>query len=85
MTVANNVVNLIQGLRPVANEAMVESLRTILARAEAGEVQGGAFTLLTAGGSMETGWAGTVEHNIPHTLGGISVLNHRLILASVGK
>ena len=69
----------IVNLKATPNTELVQMLRELLSEAEAGKIQGAAFVLLDDGSTPKTGWAGIVDANPNATLGGVAVLQSRLV------
>lgn len=66
-------------LKAKPNAELVHILETLLAEALEGTLQGAAFVLLKDPSTVSTGWAGIIAKNPVHTLGGVSLLEARLV------
>lgn len=66
-------------LKTVPNVDLVNTLRALLSDAEEGRIQGMAFVLLDDSATISHGWSGIVDQNANATLGGVTVLQSRLV------
>lgn len=72
----------IVNLKAAPNTELVEMLRKLLSEAEVGKIHGAAFVLLDDGSTPKTGWSGIVADNPNATLGGVAILQSRLVAAA---
>lgn len=56
----------------------VETLETLLAGARLGQVTGIAFVAILKRGRYMTAWTGSVDKNLTHALGGVTILSQEL-------